>query len=78
MIRDSSGSERFVLALLLVILVSGCVPGGNSTTVFEGARVIIGDGATVIEDGAIVVRDGTIVEVGARACLLYTSDAADE
>ncbi len=76
LIRDSSGSERFVLALLLVILVSGCVPGGNSTTVFEGARVIIGDGATVIEDGAIVVRDGTIVEVGARAAVEAPSEAS--
>jgi len=57
-----------LLALSLSILVSGCAPGseGNSTatTVFEGARVITGDGATVIEAGAIVVRDGLIVEIG--------------
>ena len=67
--RNGGWTERFVLALSLVILVSGCTPGGDSATVFEGARLIVGDGATVIEDGAIVVRDGTIVEIGGRGAI---------
>ena len=43
------------------------------------------DGLPVLRDGAVAVTGGAIVAVGARedlsrrfACLLYTSDAADE
>ena len=38
-------------------------------TVFEGARVIVGDGS-VVEDAVVVVRDGVIESVGARGTTL--------
>ena len=41
-------------------------------TAFTSARLIVGNGDS-IESGTMVVRDGRI-----EACLLYTSDAADE
>src|SRR5690606_17127799 len=37
----------------------------GDTTVFEGARIIVGDGTT-IEDGVFVVSDGRFTAVGAR------------
>lgn len=39
-------------------------PEAAGVTVFEGARVIVGDGSAPIENGAIVVRDAQIVQVG--------------
>src|SRR3989304_632790 len=36
-----------------------------AVTVFEGARVIVGDGS-VVEDGVLVVRDGVIESLGRR------------
>ena len=35
-----------------------------TATVFEGARVIVGDGSAPIENGTIVVRESQIVQVG--------------
>jgi imidazolonepropionase-like amidohydrolase len=64
---------RCLLALSLSLLVGGCSPqgGGDSaaTKIFEGARVITGEGGAPIEDGAFVVRDGIIVEIGARGAI---------
>jgi len=39
-------------------------PQEPAATVFEGARVIVGDGTAPIENGTIVVRDTQIVQVG--------------
>ena len=46
----------------------------SSETVFNNARIIVGDG-TVIEQGSILVRDGTILGVG-PASSLDISDSA--
>src|SRR5688572_21548048 len=37
-----------------------------SATLYEGARIIVGDGSAPIEDGAFVVENGRFVQVGAR------------
>ena len=39
-------------------------PQEPAATVFEGARIIVGDGTAPIENGTIVVRDTQIVQVG--------------
>jgi imidazolonepropionase-like amidohydrolase len=39
----------------------------GSVVIFEGARVIPGDGRPAIEDAAMLVRDGVIAQVGRRA-----------
>ena len=38
----------------------------RSATIFEGARLITGDGSASIEDSAFVVKDGTFTAVGRR------------
>jgi imidazolonepropionase-like amidohydrolase len=58
--------------LALTTLVTACgqttettqAPAGPPTTVFEGARVIVGDGGAPIENGVVVVRDTQFVQVG--------------
>ena len=58
-------------------VVAGCStpPGGpgpttgGAATLFEGARLIVGDGTAPIEGSAFLVRDGSIVEVGRQGQL---------
>ena len=58
--------------LALTTLVAACgqttettqAPAGPPTTVFEGARVIVGDGSAPMENGVVVVRDTQFVQVG--------------
>jgi len=56
----------FLAALLPLLLVVACAPAdeGSPATVYEGARLITGDGG-VVEDGVLVVREGRIAAVGA-------------
>ena len=62
-----------LLGLLLIapFLLAGCSDQGEnsgaaSVTVFEGVRVIVGDGSEPIEDGALVVQDDRVTQVGGR------------
>jgi imidazolonepropionase-like amidohydrolase len=41
--------------------------GSAATTVFEGARIIVGDGRAPIENGSLVVQSGRLVQVGRAA-----------
>ena len=70
--------------LSLVLLVVGCgltlrtlaqVPAG-SMTVFEGARVIVGDGRPPIENASFVVNGARIVQVGTAASVRVPAGAA--
>src|SRR5690606_10031854 len=47
----------------------------GSATVFEGARLIVGDGTTVIEDSAFMIETGLIVAVGRQGELDTPADA---
>jgi imidazolonepropionase-like amidohydrolase len=63
-----------VISSGLIGVVAACVAPATSeppaairgVTLFEGARVIIGDGAAPIEDSAFVVQDGRFTSVGRR------------
>ena len=55
--------KRLGFALLVVAVGSLSTLAQNGTTVFEGARVIVGDGR-VIDNASIVVADGKIAQVG--------------
>jgi len=54
-----------VVAVGLAVARPAAEQGAATATVFEGARVIVGDGSAPLEDAAIVVSAGRIVEVGA-------------
>lgn len=48
----------------------------STAVLFEGARVIVGDGELVIDDAGILVRDGLIEQIGPREAV--TPDPARE
>lgn len=60
-------SQKLIAALCLAgSLIGGCAPSDSqpgTTLLFEGARLILGDGG-VIENGAFIVEGGRILEVG--------------
>src|SRR5215210_2195915 len=51
-------------------------PSSNTVTVFEGARLIVGDGSAAIEDSAFVVERGWITRVGRRGTVQVPAGAA--
>ena len=75
--RAKSGSRVVVVmsavlrlgAVLAAILVAGCAgpETGGEATVFEGARLIVGDGSATIEDAVFVVEGDRITQAGQRA-----------
>ena len=75
--RAKSGSRVVVVmsavlrlgAVLAAILVAGCADPetGGEATVFEGARLIVGDGSAAIEDAVFVVEGDRITQAGQRA-----------
>lgn len=56
-------------AVFAAILVASCADPetGGEATVFEGARLIVGDGSTAIEDAVFVVEGDRITQAGQRA-----------
>jgi imidazolonepropionase-like amidohydrolase len=57
--------HRFTIALLLAGVWSAATFGqAPAATVFEGARLIVGDGSAPIENAAFVVDGGRFVQVG--------------
>jgi imidazolonepropionase-like amidohydrolase len=66
-------------ALLITLLLAGCGGGepaveGGPVTVYEGARVVVGDGQT-IEDAVFTVQDGRFGVVGPRAAVTVPEGA---
>src|SRR6266545_6498206 len=55
--------------ILLAALPSPAAAQAPALTVFEGARLITGDGGTPIEDSAFVVEGNRITQVGRKGAL---------
>ena len=55
----------FLGAVLLVAMLA-TQPAAAQTVLFEGARVIPGDGSPAIEDAALLVERGTITRIGRK------------
>src|ERR1700736_4458972 len=55
---------RFGLLVLAVALVAN--PAFAQKVLFEGARIIPGDGTPAVENGALLVEDGAITRIGRR------------
>ncbi|MGH9785531.1 MAG: hypothetical protein ACRD88_15240, partial [Terriglobia bacterium] len=75
--------KRFSLLIVSCLLLAACSsqveapsPGTAGATVFEGARLITGDGSAPIEDSAFNVTNGQFTQVGRRGELPIPDGAA--
>ena len=71
-------SFLFVLSAVLfaVVRVSSQSAAGQATPVlYEGARIIAGDGSAPIERGALVVQNGRITAIGRQGQVSAPSGA---
>jgi imidazolonepropionase-like amidohydrolase len=80
LIKNSSKRLRW-LTVALGCLVSAALSIGvakaqTGPVVFEGGRLIVGDGSVPIENGAMVVRDGRITAIGHKGSIQTPSGAA--
>jgi imidazolonepropionase-like amidohydrolase len=72
----------FLAVVSLVLLIAACSTPQTSeapqsaATVFEGARLIVGDGTEPIEDAAFIVENDRITEVGRRGQVSVPAGAA--
>ena len=73
----------FVAPLIGLALVAGCAtpepsqaPDVTGVTVFEGARLIVGDGSAPIENATFVVDETRLVEVGRTGAVEVPAGAA--
>ncbi len=78
--RDQSESHTAVaissVLSLTAILIAGCGGGDSDVTVFEGARLIVGDGTAAIEDAVFVVENDMFTQAGPRADVQIPGGAA--
>ena len=58
--------RRYALTIITAVLLAGLLAAQapNAVTVFEGARLIVGDGTAPIENSAFIVNGTRIVQVG--------------
>ncbi len=77
-LRLLGGSTGLVLVTLFLAgcTASDATPELGPVTVYEGARVIVGDGSTPIEDGAIVVQGDRFLAIGRRGQIEVPDGAA--
>ena len=75
--RSLFGVEMSAVLSVLAILMAGCAgpDAGGDVTVFEGARLIVGDGSAAIEDAVFVVQGDRFTAAGARADVEIPGDA---
>ena len=83
--RNSRHGDSRILAtfssmmLLTLVVLTGCgdpdAGGGTDATVFEGARLIIGDGSEAIEDAVFIVENDRFTQVGSKADVEVPSGA---
>lgn len=52
--------------LILSSLLAACAAGQGSSTLFEGARLITGDGSTPIENSAFLVENNRFTQIGKK------------
>jgi imidazolonepropionase-like amidohydrolase len=65
-----------VLVAAFAVPNAAQAPQSGSVTVYEGARLIAGDGGAAIEDSAIVVSNGKFTQVGRRGQVNVPANAA--
>src|SRR5947208_15530543 len=74
--RRRFSSRTHLLAMALLVITAMPPPAAAQiVTVFEGARLITGDGGTPIEDSAFVVEGNRIAQVGRKGTLTVPAGA---
>src|SRR5262245_52605042 len=73
--RGSLSCARAIAFALLAIAAMPSSASAQATTVFEGARLITGDGGTPIGDSAFVVEGTRITQVGRKGALTVPAGA---
>jgi imidazolonepropionase-like amidohydrolase len=68
--------SRLIAAGAAFLMAASPVGQSPATTVFEGARIIVGDGQPPIEDGVFVVSGDRIVQVGRAGSVKVPQGAA--
>src|SRR5688500_9119535 len=72
--------RRLIIGFLFVAVLSthgaGQAPQATGVTVFEGARLIVGDGRAPIENSAFIVQNNRFTQVGTRGQLKVPAGAA--
>src|SRR3954452_15862528 len=64
--------QRAFATLLFVLFLTGCsksTPEPGAPVLYEGARLITGDGSAPIEDSAFLVANGEFLKVGKRGSI---------
>ena len=81
-VNSELSQVRFLAGLFLIalLLATGCstpeAPEAAAVTVFEGARLIVGDDSEPIEDAAFIVEEDRITAIGQRGELDVPAGAA--
>jgi imidazolonepropionase-like amidohydrolase len=73
--RRLSSSVRTLAVALLAVSAMASPADAQTATVFEGARLITGDGGTPITDSAFVVEGNRITQVGRKGALTVPAGA---
>jgi imidazolonepropionase-like amidohydrolase len=71
-----SGKSIVLFCSLVLAAVSLAVPAGAQTILFEGARIIPGDGSAAIENAALLVEGGAIARIGRTGEIAAPAGAA--
>ncbi|WP_428096506.1 amidohydrolase family protein [Candidatus Rariloculus sp.] len=78
----SAVTAPFMLVLAVSVGLAACdpvseppSPAAESAVVYEGARLIVGDGSAPIENAVFTVEDGRFVDVGAAGAVAVSADA---
>src|SRR5499433_2296945 len=73
--RRLSSCGHLLAVLLFAIAAMPSSASAQAVTVFEGARLITGDGGTPIEDSAFVVEGNRITQVGRKGAVTVPAGA---
>jgi len=76
MSRDTFTSWIAIASCALLALVALAAPAAAQTILFEGVRVIPGDGGSAIENAAILVERGVITRIGRNGDVAAPAGAA--
>ncbi len=69
-------TTAYALILLSIVVAAVAAPQANRVTVYEGARLITGDGSAPIENSAFIVQNNRFTQVGRRGQITVPAGAA--